>query len=881
MKKLKKKRSAWAIFFRPIKFVFCLLLLFMVLGGLGAGVVLLRYEGDIKECRQKAMDIVEMSKREDFTQPSDTRIYGADGRLIGLINSGHYEYVEIEGISQNLQDAYVAQEDRRFYEHHGVDYMGLMRAGLALVKNRGEITQGGSTITQQVIKNTYLTQEKSFLRKVTELFAAPLMEKKYSKEDILEFYCNTNFYANRCYGVAEASLYYFNKDAKDLEVWEAATLAGISNNPSRYDPVAHPEASKEKRNQIIDNMALCGYITAEEQEKAKAQPIKVEKVYEPGAVENYMTSYAIYCAAQELMRNDGFEFQYTFKDKASNTAYKEAYQELFQEKSDMIRNGGFEIHTTLDQDIQDQLQQVIDTSLEKFTDVQDNGKFALQGAAVCIDNKSGYVVAICGGRGTEDAYNRGFLSRRQPGSTIKPLIDYGPAFETGFYYPSRIMDDHQFEDGPKNSGNKYYGTVSVREALNRSLNTVAWQVLADIGVDTGMSYLDKMHFSGLSWMDNGNFSMSIGGFSEGARVVDMARGYSVLANEGKFSNKTCITSIQSQYEGELFQKEEPDEQVYTEDTAYIVTDVLKGTFTKAYGTGYGLGLKVPCAGKTGTTNNNKDAWFCGYTKYYTTAIWMGYDTPKPMTGIFGRTYSGQMWHDFMAGLHEGLEEEDWEMPETVSYCYVNRKGDKVDYDSGKKDLFSSVAEERAKADLERWEEEQKKKVSETKAYKSTKSSSGNASQADQIAGHLSSLIGQLNGMSTRDGAQGVIDQAYGLLNALSGTSYYSSLKQQLDSAASRASGLPSGETEGPKEIGPGVNLKPTDAPVVRPNEPELSGPGMTAAPETAPPETAPETVAPQTEAPQTAAPETAPPQTEAPQTAAPPAEAPVPENPEG
>lgn len=808
-KSRKKHRSAWSIFFRPIKVILFLFLGVMVLGCLAGGIVFLKYQDDILSCKEKADAIMAQTARTDFTQPVDTRIYDSSGNLIGSINSGHYEYVPISGISENLQNAYIAQEDRRFYKHHGIDYIGLLRAGMVLIKNKGTITQGGSTITQQVIKNTYLTQERTFRRKLTEFFAAPQMEEKYTKADIMEFYCNTNFYANRCYGVAEASRYYFDKEAKDLTIWEAATLAGLSNNPSRYDPVAHPEASKTKRDKVIDNMALCELITEAERDYAKSQPLTVAKVYEPGMADNYQTSYAIHCAALELMKNDGFAFQYVFSNQAAYDTYKQEYQELYQSKSDMLRNGGFEIHTSLDSNLQPALQAAVDKRLEGFTELQENGKLALQGAAVCIDNRTGYVVAICGGRGTEDEYNRGFLSKRQPGSTIKPLIDYAPAFESGYYYPSRMVDDHLFDKGPKNSGGKYYGNISVREALNRSLNTVAWQVLGDIGVDVGIHYLGRMHFAGISYLDNGNISMSIGGFTEGARVVDMAKGYSVLANKGMYSNNTCITSIISQYDGEVFNSAQPDERIFTEDTAYMITDVLKGTLEKPYGTGYGLGLSVPAAGKTGTTNSNKDTWFCGYTKYYTTAVWVGYDTPKAMPGVYGKTYAGKIWQDFMAGIHEGLPALDWDMPSTVSLCSVDSRGEKATYETGTKDLFSSVAEATAKADEKKWKENEEKKKSESRAQMQQEAAQAQRQAAEQNASQLQALIGELNALEYRDSAtEDKINTAQALLEQLNGTEFYESLKQGLDGAVGHASSLPerAGETSKPsQEIGPGVS----------------------------------------------------------------------------
>jgi penicillin-binding protein 1A len=811
-KRKRKKKSKWSIFFRPIKVILFVFLAVMVLGCLAGGAVFLKYQSEILACKEKADSIMSKTSKTDFSQPTDTRIYDSSGNLIGTINSGHYEYVPISGISENLQNAYVAQEDRRFYKHHGIDYLGLLRAGVVYVKNKGTITQGGSTITQQVIKNTYLTQERTFQRKLTEFFAAPQMERKYSKSDILEFYCNTNFYANRCYGVSEASRYYFDKEAKDLTIWEAATLAGISNNPSKYDPVAHPETSQKKRDQIINNMAVCKLITEEERDYAKAQPLTVAKIYEPGTKENYQTSYAIHAATLELMKNDGFVFKYVFSNKAAYDGYKEQYQEVYQSKSDMIRNGGFEIHTSLDTNIQNALQSNIDERLKGFKEVQENGKFALQGAAVCIDNRTGYVVAIVGGRGTDDEYNRGFLSKRQPGSTIKPLIDYAPAFESGFYYPSRLVDDHLFDKGPKNSGGKYFGAISVREALNRSLNTVAWQVLADIGVDKGIGYLGKMHFTGLSYMDNGNSSMSIGGFTEGARVIDMAKGYSVLANKGMYSNRSCITSIKSQYDGEIFKESQADERIFTEDTAYMVTDVLKGTLDKPYGTGYGLGLGIPAAGKTGTTNSNKDTWFCGYTKYYTTAIWVGYDTPKAMPGVYGKTYSGKIWHDFMAGINKDLPALDWDMPSTVSISNVDSRGEKTTNETGKKDMFSSVAEAAAKADAGKWQEEEERKKLESQSQKSVDDALAAQQGVEQAAASLQSIIGELNGLAYRDSTtEEKVNTAQSLLAQLNGTQYYDSLKPQLDAAVSYVSSLPKKEdpTQKPQEIGPGMT-KPSE-----------------------------------------------------------------------
>ena len=649
---------------------------------------------ELDHCREVAYDKLAQMQRQDFHMLSDTEIYDKNDQLIGLINAGHYEYVPISQISMNLQNAYIAQEDRRFKSHTGVDWIATFRAGLALIKNRGEITQGGSTITQQVVKNTYLTQEQSFTRKIVEILLAPEIEKKYSKADIMEFYCNTNFYGNHCYGVEAASRYYFGKDASDLESYEAAVLVGISNSPTAYNPVRNPEASLKKRNDVLHSMLEVGYLSEDAYESAISQPLSIVQEESEGSNENYMSSYAIHCAALALMKLDNFQFQYIFKDKSDYDTYMENYQATYTEKADDIRAGGYRIYTTLDQDLQTALQSQLDNVLSPYTELQDNGKYALQGAGVIVDNMTNSVVAVVGGRGTEDVYNRAYLSARQPGSTIKPLIDYAPAFDTGEYYPARLVNDHKWENGPSNSGGSYYGNVSVREALNRSLNTVAWQILTDIGVDYGLNYLGEMEFQKLTYIDNGVPSLSIGGFTNGVRVVDMAKAYSTLANGGVYNDQTCIRRIDHEHNGELTKNLKAHSQVvYQQDSAYMLTDILKGTLTESYGTGYGLALEndMPAAGKTGTTNSSKDTWFCGYTRYYTTAIWVGYDTPRAMPGIYGKTYAGKIWKQVMDQIHEGKEPLDWEQPATVEMT--------TDSKSGITDLFSATLHERAEQSL--------------------------------------------------------------------------------------------------------------------------------------------------------------------------------------
>lgn len=670
-----------------------LLTVTLIVSALAAFILYVKVKPRLDYCRETAYDKLAQMDRQDFRMLSDTEIYDKDSRLVGLINAGHYEYVPINEISMNIQNAYIAQEDRRFKSHTGVDWIATGRAALALVKNRGEITQGGSTITQQVIKNTYLTQEKSYTRKIVEILLAPEIEKKYSKADIMEFYCNTNFYGNHCYGVQAASRYYFGKQAGELTPYEAAVLVGISNSPSAYDPVKNPAASLEKRNDVLYSMYEYGYLTKEDYDNCRSQKLNIVQEEAEGTDENYQSSYAIHCTALQLMKLNGFDFRYTFEDKEDYTAYMEQYQQVYNEQNEQIRAGGYKIYTSLDSRLQELLQGQLDAGLSSYTELQENGKYALQGAGVVIDNQTGYVAAIVGGRGTDDQFNRAYLSARQPGSTIKPLIDYAPAFDTGEYYPARIVNDHKWDGGPSNSGGTYRGNVTVREALTRSLNTVAWQVLEDIGVNFGLDYLGEMEFQRISYIDNDIPSLSIGGFTNGLRVVDMAKGYSTLANHGVYNDRTCIVRVEHEQQGELTKDLRTQaRQVYQEDTAFMITDILKGVLTDPSGTGYGLALdQMPAAAKSGTTNSSKDTWFCGYTRYYTTAIWVGYDTPRAMPGVYGSTYAGKIWKQVMNSLHTGLEAWDWEPPETIER--------RADSSSGITDYFSITADLRARQSL--------------------------------------------------------------------------------------------------------------------------------------------------------------------------------------
>ena len=459
-------------------------------------------------------------------------------------------------------------------------------------------------------------------------------------------------------------------------------LIGLSNSPTAYNPVLHPQAALKKRNRVLKTMCNEGAITPKEYKAAVKKELNIKQLSEEGSSnETYVISYAIHCSAISLMEKEDFKFKYVFDSKEDYQKYNKTYSKAYSEKIESIRSGGYKIYTSINMKKQKKLQKSVDEGLA-FNKEKDNdsGKYALQGAAVCVNNETGYVEAVVGGRGKNDQYNRAYLAARQSGSAIKPLIDYTPGFESGMYSPSTIVNDNKFTNGPSNAGGAYYGSVHIREAVARSLNTVAWQVLDNISVKYGLSFLDKLHFHNISYIDNDNMALSLGGFTEGVRVVDMAKGFSTLANNGSFSDRTCVKKIEHVSDGVVYKNNNEKTQVYSEDAAWMMTDVLKGVFNESYGTGRKLKLENGqiCAGKTGTTNSSKDVWFCGYTKYYTTVVWAGYDTPRAMPGASGASIPGVIWKDYMDKIHEKLKPQDFTMPSTISLAKYDSAGNIIE-----------------------------------------------------------------------------------------------------------------------------------------------------------------------------------------------------------
>lgn len=621
------------------------------------------YAAKVSAMKTEAVSMVSHSSKDTFRKSQTSIAYDINGKTLSVLKGEKdVYYIEYEDIPIYVKQAIISTEDKRFYKHNGIDYRGIMRAAVAMIQD-GEVTQGGSTITQQLARTVFLSNERTWERKIEEMYIAVELEKKYSKEEILEFYLNNVYFANGYYGIEAAAQGYFGTDVSHLSLSQMIYLCAIPNNPTLYNPLTHADKTQARRDRILKSMLEDKVISESSYQTAVAEQIKTT---EPEEIKNnYAETYTYYCATRALMELEGFEFQTVFSDDEEKTAYDREYQSLYDTCNKKLFTGGYRIYTSLDLDAQSQLQASVDEVLAGFGEKSDEGIYELQGAAVCIDNTTGMVRAIIGGRSQDDVegytLNRAFQSFRQPGSAIKPLIVYTPALERG-YTPDTTVVDEPIADGPVNGDGTYSGAMSLRQAVARSKNTIAWKIFEELTPEVGISYLEEMGFSNLDANDK-RLPASIGGFTNGVSPLEMAKGYATIKNDGGYRNPTCIMKITNADGEVIYQADQTASVIYKENACRQMTDMLQTVITSGTGRGYSLGM-MPCAGKTGTTNDNKDGWFVGYTPYYTTSVWVGYDIPKEVPGLGGGTYPGKIWHSFMSWLHDGLEPVDFIHPMT-------------------------------------------------------------------------------------------------------------------------------------------------------------------------------------------------------------------------
>lgn len=635
-----------------IKLILQVLLLLILLAiAIGIFWFYFKYGKTILELQSQAKKLVRASSEETFRESQTSIVYDADGNIISTLKSEKdVYYIDYEEIPQAAIDALIVSEDKKFLVHSGVDYLANLRAAIALIKNRGEITQGASTITQQLARNIFLTHEVTYERKLEEIFIAQELEKKYSKFDILEFYVNGIYFANGHYGIQAAAQGYFGKGVNGLSLSQIVFLCAIPNNPNRYNPVTNMEKTLERRDRLLLQMLDDNKITLAEYKEAISE--KIELHLERADRKNYVETYIYYSAIRALMKQQGFEFRSDFGSKEEEEAYEDSYYELYYQCQKDLYLRGYRIYTSIDLKKQELLQEAVDAVLADFQEVNEEGIFKFQGAAVSIDNDNGKVVAIVGGREQEyDGYtlNRAFQSYRQPGSAIKPLIVYTPAFERN-YTPDSEVIDKKTKEGPKNSDGTYAGKMRLQRAIELSKNTVAWSLFEELTPQVGLSYLRRMNFAKITYQDYVP-AAALGGLTYGASPVEMTAAYATLANDGYYREPTCIIKITDAEGNEIVVETAEELPVYHTRAARIMTEALTGVMVR--GTAKGLGLKYTVsAGKTGTTNDKKDGWFVGYTPYYTTGVWVGYDLPKTVDKLKGASYPGQIWHTYMEQIHD-------------------------------------------------------------------------------------------------------------------------------------------------------------------------------------------------------------------------------------
>jgi penicillin-binding protein 1A len=580
--------------------------------------------------------------------PIASKILDKDGKVYTEVGAQDREYINYDKIPKLVENALLATEDSRFYKHHGID---IIRLGGAVIGNitGGFGSQGGSTITQQVIKMSFLTPEKTPKRKVQEMYMAYNLENKYTKKQILEMYFNKVNMSEGSYGIGTASKTYFGKELKDLDLVEAAFLVGMPQSPNRYNPYVSPELANKRKNTVLFLMNSHGYIT--EKEMKDAQKVDI--------------------ATRILARNSSPK-----SARQVNAIVDQVINEVSTVGEYDIYSDGLTIHTTIDPVAQDLVEEILETDKYiKFPDDQ------MQSGVVLLDTETGEVRAIGGWRKSNVV--RGFnyatdLKTRQPGSSIKPILDYGPALEYLKWDTYHQMADVKstYSDGTslRNSHDEYRGNISIRRALELSSNVVAVKTLQKVGIDKAHNFAKNL---GINLDDQIYESAAIGGVVNGPSPLDMAGAYAAFGNEGIYNKPRTVTKIVTMNEEKTINLQAKSVVAMKPSTAYMVSDILKGVSTASKATGLKAHVPgLPMASKTGTTNytneekeKNKnltgspDKWFVGYTTKYTASVWVGYSSRS--TPVKDDAIAMKIYKALMTEVSKGKDTPDFKMPSSV------------------------------------------------------------------------------------------------------------------------------------------------------------------------------------------------------------------------
>ncbi len=577
---------------------------------------------------------------EKITEISQTlTIYDKDENVSAVLNAGqNRQSVSFEDVPEHVVNALIATEDVRFYEHNGID---VKRIFGALIKNvtTGSLKEGASTITQQLIKNSHLSNEKTFLRKFNEAVLAIQLERRYEKNEILEMYLNFVYFGRGAYGIQAASQAYFGLDVQDLSIQQGATLIGILKAPSKYAPHLNMENSVSRRNVVLSQMLKYGFITEDQFEECKKEEIVIVE--------------------KSLMPDYGYYTDYVLEESA---------EKLGITVSDLLA-GGYKIYTCQDSYVQEKLQEIYnDTNLFP----QDDGDEMVQSATVVINNSNGALCSMIGGREHEGmrVYNRA-KAKRQPGSCIKPILVYAPAFENKSITPLTVLNDYRKDFSgysPTNFKDVYYGDVTVRQALSLSLNVPAVELLNKNGINYSKKYAQNC---GITFHDDDNhLALALGGMKYGTSPLELAGAYSTFARSGTYVEPWCIEKITDNEGNLLYRHQEKEIRVFSESTAYLITDILTDV---SQNTNNRLSiLKKDIACKTGTVgyeNGNSDVWSTAYDNMYTVCVWMGYDKTTNENflsdAVTGSTYPSNLCAEIYKSIYEKYDYSPFVKPNTI------------------------------------------------------------------------------------------------------------------------------------------------------------------------------------------------------------------------
>jgi len=572
---------------------------------------------------------------DDIRPPASSLVYDSDGNEIATIHAAENRMpVKLDQVPQNLQDAFVAVEDNRFYDHIGVDPRGIARAIWANLRGR-TVSEGGSTITQQLAKNAYLTQDRTLKRKIQEVFLALRLEHQYTKSEILELYLNQIYFGQGAYGVQAAARTYFGKDVEDLTLNECAMLAGIPKSPNYYSPLNNLQAAQERKATVLDQMVKYGYLDSATAEKTKQEKPDLVKP-DPAKDDKGEASYFVDYVTQKLIDKYG---------------------------ADAVYKDGLQVYTTIDMDMQRAAEKAMKGLPSGRKDA--NGVQQPQGALVALDPHMGYVKAMVGGRGT-DQFNRATMAERQPGSAFKPFV-FAAALENKFS-PSTVINDSPIKIGdwePQNDEHTFSGAVTMRQVAQHSMNVPTVKIAQKLGIEKVLYYAQEMGISTLV-MDgphnDKNLASALGGLTKGVTPLELTSAYGTFANKGVHVDPVVIVKVLDR-NGKVIDEANPEQHnVISESSAADLTSMLQDVIRA--GTGRRANIGRPAAGKTGTTSDYHDAWFVGYTPDLVASVWIGNDDNTSLGGIYGGTVPATIWKNFMTEALKGTPAKDFDGSES-------------------------------------------------------------------------------------------------------------------------------------------------------------------------------------------------------------------------